>query len=205
MAYTPFCFRIPRPSGTYPIGLDTLPLHVIRRLIDAAFALHLFEEAMTGDLPNGLPGGDEGRQRLLRLQALAFVDALAGAGRSLKAWAALLGDAKTIAEAREFDTAFPQLIHLRDSIEHEDERAQHQAWKKPIPLETIEITDLGTGKKYIEPLFASVWVIERQVAATAQDGKMAAVNITQWSLAHARNVCQRSFDASGLPSEMLTY
>jgi hypothetical protein len=179
------------------MALMGLPLSAVMRLDDVAIGLHLFEESRRGNVPVGLPHEFHGLQRVPLLLGATFVDALVGAGRLLRRFAAVDGQAGVREAAEQFFAAFPDLFDLRDSIEHEDERLQFRARKKVIPVPSISVAAGESVAIDEKNVFHGRSLANSVFQATVQDGRLAKLEINQSTLSTARRLAQTVFFETG--------
>ena len=147
-----------RYPGTWIEGIDndiafkaSMSLEMMStQLVDACYALNMFEtsriavisQLRNNDLAVASPMSRAIARRRPFIYAEAFVGDLEMLLKHIAALETLLVDPSGVIKAREsFEASLPHLSHVRNSIQHADERAHGRA--RGNPIETQQVNELG--------------------------------------------------------------
>jgi hypothetical protein len=174
-----------RLAAALPVGLTTEQRWVAeQRLSEAARVEAKRQKWSEGNWP------DSYQHRIPFLHAKTFVYALDGIAKALKQLRRLVGipDLSTIAAS--WDQAFPQLVHVRDSAHHAEDRVRgkgkHDKPLPNVPVLTPAIHAPNGGVVVMDML------TNNRYGGTLADGSYGEVEVSPESLAAAGGVVQQA-------------
>lgn len=168
-------------------GMDAASASCLPEVYEQARLVAKRERWAAGQLPNAYA------HRLPFIHATTFLFALDNIGKALRTLDRLPDMPDQVRDVlATWPSEFPDLLGVRDSAHHADERAIGQAWRKPIEAKPI---DSGAIKADRGGVMVISMLNDRHFGNTMADGQYGEVEVSEDSVRKAQALVQKVLEA----------